>query len=183
MLVRMQQGPRRVARGLGVIGGWVAVAAVATAVTLGAVSMIDLGLFGGSTRPLSEADVNEALAEAAASATPSTSTPPSTSIPPSPSPNATATATPSAPASQPPTQPAMTGPVPFSASGNSVLARCVGDTVEIISWTAAQGYRVDNGANQQGREAEVEFESDNSDVKIRVSCASGVPTAEVKQDG
>ncbi len=103
MLVRMQQGPRRVARGLGVVGGWVAAAAVATAVTLGAVSMIGLGLFGGSTRPLSQADVNEALAEATASAAPSPSATPNPS-----SPDASATATPSAPASQPPNQQPVT---------------------------------------------------------------------------
>ncbi len=72
--------------------------------------------------------------------------------------------------------------MPFSAAGNTVLARCVVDTVEIISWTAAQGFHVDDGANQQGREAEVEFESDDSDVKIRVSCATGVPTAAIEQD-
>ena len=177
MLVLMQQAPRRVARSLAVVGGWVAAASIATAVTLAAVSMIDLGLFGGSTRPLSQADVNDALAEATASASPSTSATPTT-----PSPDASATSPPSPPASQPPNQPQATEPVPLSAGGNSVLARCVGETVEIISWTAAQGYHVDDGVNQQGREAEVEFESDDSDIKIRVTCATGVPTAEVQQD-
>ena len=172
MLVRMQQGRRRAARGLGVAGGWVAAAAVATAVTLGAVSVIGPGLFGGSTRPLSQADVNDALAEATASAAAA----PSTS-----SPDAGATATLSAPASQPPTTQPTTAPVPLSAAGNTVLARCVGDTVEVISWTAAQGYHAD-GVNQHGREAEVDFESDDSEVKIRVTCASGVPTADVDQD-
>ncbi len=165
----MQQSPRQFARGLGVVGGWLAAAAIATAVTLGAVSAIGLGLFGGSTRPLSEADVNEALASASASTSAPTT--------PSATPTSSPTASPSTTTPPPQTRPATSGTVPLSAAGNTVLARCVGDTIEVISWTAAQGYHVDDGVNQQGRDAEVEFESEDNDVKIRVTCAGGVPTA------
>jgi hypothetical protein len=50
-----------------------------------------------------------------------------------------------------------------------------------VTWTAAQGFRVD-AENQQGHDVEIEFESDERDVRVKITCADGVPTAEVDED-
>ena len=51
-----------------------------------------------------------------------------------------------------------------------------------MTWTAAQGFRI-QAEDQQGHDVEIEFESDERDVKVKITCVDGVPMAEVDEDG
>ena len=185
----MPEPSRRAGLTLLAVVAWMAGAAVATALTMGAVSLIDAGLFDGSTTPLSEADVADALAAERASAAPTpsgTTTGSPTSSEPAASPTPSPTHSISAPtAQQPPTAPTASGPsaaVAFSRAGNSVVARCESAAAQVLSWSPAQGYRVSAGVKQHGDEAEVEFESEDHRVRIRVACAGDQPTARIEED-
>lgn len=167
----MSDGSRRFPRGLA-LSGWLVTAAVAAGVTLTAVSLLGAGIFGGSTRTMTQDEVARALAVATASSEPGTASPPpstGTSAPPS--------------ATTDPTGPAGSGPTVVSSAGGRVIAECTGALVEVLSWTPAQGYRTKEVERGPAHEVKVEFESDDGDVKIELRCVDGVPSAEIDDDG
>lgn len=152
------------------VAGWLAVALVATGVTLAAVTLIGSGIFGDSTRTRSQAEVTQALAaltpagETASSAEP-------TGSPGTPSPSQRASGTPGALRRL------------ITSSGGNVLAECAGREVVVISWTPAQGYRVDDVDLEARSDVEVRFEGEETDVKVKIRCADGRPVAEIDEDG
>ncbi|MGH8824904.1 MAG: hypothetical protein ACRDVN_10550 [Jiangellaceae bacterium] len=155
----MSDDPRRFARGLAV-AGWLATVAVAAAVTLAAVSVLGSGIFGGSTRTMSQGEVARALAAASVSPEPgAASSPPAAGS--SPASDATV----------------------ISSAGGSVIARCNGLDAEVVSWTPAQGFRAETVERGPSPEVKVEFEADDRDVKVDVRCVDGRPTAEIDDDG
>jgi hypothetical protein len=162
----MSERPPRVPRGLLVAAGWIGAAVLAAAVTLAAVSSIGSGIFGDSTRTLDQSEIAAALASSPAATEQQTS-------PPTGSPTAIGS-----PASDPPVASATQA---FDSAGGSVVARCNGRDAQVVTWTAAQGFRVE-AENQQGHDVEIEFESDERDVRVRITCVDGVPTAEVDED-
>ena len=164
----MTEGLPQPPRGLLVAAGWLAAAVAAAGITLAAVSSIGSGIFADSTQTLDRSEIAAALA----------SSPPATDEVESPSrsPDTSASASPSAPSATDDSAP--TAPQVFSSSGGSVTARCAGGDAQVVSWTPAQGYQV-GGENQQGHAVEVEFESGDHEVKVRISCAGGLPTAEI----
>jgi hypothetical protein len=64
-----------------------------------------------------------------------------------------------------------------------VLVECSGQDVALISWTPAQGYRVDDVDREAGHEVEIRFEGEDTEVRVRVRCADGRPVAEIDEDG
>jgi hypothetical protein len=151
-----------------VMVGWLAAAVLSTGVTLAAVSSIGSGIFGSSAGPLDRQEVNEALAT------------PSPSVEPTPEPTGSPVTEPA------PTDPAPTEPVAeprvITSAGGTVVARCAaGGLVELLSWSPAQGFSVDNAEHGPAREVEVEFESEDDDVEMKIRCVDGVP-ADVDDD-
>jgi hypothetical protein len=146
-------------------------AALAAGVTLAAVSVLGSGIFAGSTQTMSQAEVDRALAAVTVSPEPGTAG----------SPAPTGTSAPS-PTTDPP-EPAGSDPTVVSSAGGRVIARCTGSEAEVLSWTPAQGFRTDKVERGPAAEVQVEFESDDRDVKVELRCEDGRPTAEVDDDG
>jgi hypothetical protein len=139
---------------------------------MAAVSSIGSGIFADPTRTLDQSEIAAALASSSAR---ESSPNGSRTASPSPSPSAS-------PSSEAPSaEPVASMPQAFDSPGGSVIARCTGPDAEVVTWTPAQGYQVE-GENQQGHDVEVEFESDERTVKVRVSCVDGRPAAEIDGD-
>jgi hypothetical protein len=136
-----------------VAAGWLAAAVLSTGVTLAAVSSIGTGIFGSSAGPLDRQEINEALA----------------------TPDPTGSPTEPDPAEPAPTDP-VAEPSVITSAGGTVVARCAADDlVELLSWSPAQGFSVDNAEHGPAREVEVEFESEDDDVEVKIRCVDGVP--------
>lgn len=152
------------------IAGWLAAAALATGVTLAAVSSIGTGIFGSSTGPLDEDEVAAALSTLPPPAEP---TPDASPAPP------TSTASPTGPVSNgaPAAEPTV-----ITSPGGTVVAQCSDGLVELLSWSPAQGFRVDSADRGPDDSAEVEFESRDGDIEVEVRCVDGVPDATVTVD-
>jgi hypothetical protein len=134
---------------------WAATAVAATLVGMSAVGAIGSGLLGPAREPLTAAQVDAELAAARAAPAP---------LPPS----AAGTA-----------EPAPGGPNEVVGSpGGTVVARCAGGAVEIVSASPAQGYGVDD----EPEHARVRFESEESEVEVRLGCRDGRPVGEVRVD-
>lgn len=142
-------------RSLLTIGGWLVAAAAATTVGVVAVGAIGSGIAGTTAHPLSHSEVTRALATAR------TPTPV-----PSPSESPTATG-------------AQGGSRVLGTKGGTVLARCSGGKVSLVSWSPAQGFETDDIRRGPARTASIKFESDRVEITVRVDCPSGAPTAHV----
>ena len=148
-----------------VVAGWLAAAILSTGVTLAAVSSIGTGIFGSSAGPLDRQEINQALATPEPAVEP-TAQPPTTAEPPA-TPQPTATPEPSESGGRPSV---------VTSAGGTVVARCAADDlVELLSWSPAQGFSVDNAEHGPAREVEVEFESEDDDVEMKIRCVDGVP--------
>lgn len=154
---------------------WLGAAALATGVALAAVSSIGTGIFGNSAGPLDQTQITEAL----------------TTVTPRPEPTTTPSATPEATGAaendptESPAEPTRSPaePTVITSDGGTVVARCTADNrVEVLSWSPAQGFRVDNAEHGPAREVEVEFESGDDEVEIRVRCSDGEPSAAIESD-
>lgn len=159
------------ARTAGVVLAWLVAVAVATVVGMVAVGAIGSGIVSSGERPLSADEVNRRLAQpsgTAPSAGPgtaaSTSTPPATPA---------SQGQPSA-ATSPPGGPTRV----FGTAGGTVIARCA-PGVEVVSATPAQGYRVEDIEPEDGGQR-VRFESGETGVEIRLTCAGGEPQSSVR---
>jgi hypothetical protein len=149
-----------------VVAGWLAAAVLSTGVTLAAVSSIGTGIFGSSAGPLDRQEINEALATPEPTGSPTEPEP--TGSPTEPEPTGS------------PTEPEPTDPVAepsvITSAGGTVVARCAaGGLVELLSWSPAQGFSVDNAEHGPAREVDVEFESEDDDVEMKIQCVDGVP--------
>ena len=159
------------ARAVVVLLGWVAAAAVGGVIAVTAIEAVGQGLVGSSTTPLSADQVDEALAEQTARATPTTSASPTqsagTSTPPSSGP----------PTSVPPTtQPPAGGESKLlSTPGGSIVARCDGANPVIMSTTPTQGFQAERDDDEGEGRARVDFESDDGRVRVEIFCTDGVP--------
>lgn len=140
-----------------VIGGWLSAAAVATAVTVLAVNAIGASIATQGPQPLTSAQVAQAL-KAAGPATEVASPAPSLSP------------TPSAPGQ-------ATGTRVLSTSGGTIVARCSGGRVTLLSWSPAQGYEADDVRRGPATHADLEFKSAGVELEVRVTCQGGSPVA------
>ena len=133
---------------------WLVAAAAATAVGLVAVSAIGTDIFGAGQDPLSQSEVDDLLT----SRTPAPSTTPSTST--------------SAPPADKPTV----------TEGGTVIARCEGSLVRVVSASPAQGFQVDPDDDEVDDHPSVTFVAGEREVEVRLRCAGGVPVAEIRYD-
>jgi hypothetical protein len=134
-------------------------------VTLAAVSSIGTGIFGSSAGPLDRQEINQALATPLPAVEPTAQ--PSATPEPTTTPEPTATPEPTESGGRPSV---------ITSAGGTVVARCAGDDlVELLSWSPAQGFSVDNAEHGPAREVEVEFESEDDDVEMKIRCVDGVP--------
>lgn len=152
-----------------VIAGWLAAAALATGVTLAAVSSIGTGIFGNSEGPVDQDEIAAVLATATSPAEPGGGTSPATP----------ATPTPTPPASE---ETPAADPTVITSPGGTVVALCADGLAEVLSWSPAQGYRVDSADRGPDDSVEVEFESGDTEVEVEVRCVDGVPDATVTVD-
>ncbi|GGK72024.1 hypothetical protein Ppa06_30240 [Planomonospora parontospora subsp. parontospora] len=186
-----------------VMAGWLVTGALATGAGVAAVTFLGEPLTASAHRPLSSAEVEEALARAlppetvpSAAAGPdaavpsggagpepgSTSAPETGSTPSDTSsapvtgstPSGTPSATPVGDASAPPaTGPGNGRSRAITTAGGNVIARCDGGLVVLRAWSPAQGFQVDDVERGPAARARVEFESDEADVKVEVRCGAG----------
>ncbi len=138
--------------------GWLLTMLAATTVGLLAVSLISAE-FTDSATPLT----SDAVAQALASATPTT-----TADAPSSRPSPSSRPTPAAHSLRTP--------------GGTLIARCTGQQVYLVSWTPAQGWQVDEHDRGPAPNARVQFEHEGDpdtdrEVTTTVTCRSGRPVA------
>lgn len=135
-------------------------------------------LTGSALRPLSSAEINEALA----GTTPQAVAGPTADPAPTPAPPASPAPDPSSPVpSASPSSSASAAPVTgksgvIDTAGGSVIARCEDGLVTLRAWSPAQGFHVEKVERGPADRARVEFESDETKAKVEVRCsADGSP--------
>ena len=161
-----------------IVSGWVAVQMVGNAVTPASIPVLTASEVSQRLVTSAPTDAPSPLAEPSAStkskkkpkATPSQTQKPSSSTSPRPSPTPTATSRPAAVVRT------------LASRGGSVVAACRSGQVTLRSWSPAVGYRVDEVDAGPGREVEVRFVSNSTEVKMQVRCVSGVPSARTEYD-
>ncbi|GAA3445198.1 septum formation initiator [Planomonospora venezuelensis] len=167
------------------VAGWLVTGALATGAGVAVISYLGEPLTASAHRPLSSAEVRQALARLTPSGTATVpGSPPATAVPsatPVPSGTALPSATPvpsgSAAPTPPPAGPSGRSRVIGTAGGN-VIARCDGGLVTLRAWSPAQGFRVDDVERGPAVRARVEFEADDDDagiddLRIEVWCPAG----------
>ncbi|WP_328653668.1 septum formation initiator [Micromonospora sp. NBC_00330] len=147
-------------RSILVATGWVATAAIATVIGLGAIRLVGESLTGTPGGVRSEAEIERALAS------------------PEPVPTGT-TGTASA-------GPGTTGPAPsassgarrgFATDGGTAVAECGVGGVRLVSWAPAQGYRVRDVDRGPDDDVEVTFQGATRGYELKVRCIGSEPVA------
>lgn len=149
----MARQPAGRTRSLLAIGGWLIAAAAATALGLLATGAAGTGITGTTPAPLSEQQVDRALAAS------------------SPAPPARPSATPS-------TAPGGVTRA-LDTRGGTLIARCQDGQVTLVSWSPAQGYDTEDIRPGPAPAAEITFQTHGAEIQVRVDCAAGVPTAHI----
>ncbi|GAA1386640.1 hypothetical protein GCM10009613_20920 [Pseudonocardia kongjuensis] len=153
-------------------GLWIAAAAGALLLGLTAVGAIGSGLAGGSTvQPLAAEEVR---AELDRHGGPATGAAPG-AVPGDPGaapvPGQGAAPAPAAPAPEP------VGVVPAGQAG-TILVRCEGGTPYVVSVNPAQGFEREDDDDLAPNQ--VEFDGEDADVRVTLSCADGTPAGRVE---
>ncbi|MEU4531420.1 septum formation initiator [Micromonospora ureilytica] len=147
-------------RSLLVATGWVATAAIATLIGLGAIRLVGESLTGTPGGVRSEAEIERALA--------------------SPEPPSTGTT------GAAPPGPGATGPAPsassgarrgFATDGGTAVAECGTGGVRLVSWAPAQGYRVRDVDRGPDDDVEVTFQGPTREYELKVRCIGSEPVA------
>lgn len=88
-------------------------------------------------------------------------------------------------------RPASSSPPPPAdkttvTEGGTVISRCDGALVRIVSASPAQGFQVDSDDDDDNVDADdhpsVKFTSGEREIEVRLRCAGGVPNAEIRYD-
>ncbi|RAO24768.1 Non-specific serine/threonine protein kinase [Micromonospora noduli] len=145
-------------RSILVATGWVATAAIATVIGLGAIRLVGESLTGTPGGVRSEAEIERALA--APEPAPTTST---TSA----APGTTGTA------------PSASSGVRrgFATDGGTAVAECGVGGVRLVSWAPAQGYRVRDVDRGPDDDVEVTFQGATREYELKVRCIGSEPVA------
>lgn len=168
-----------------VVAGWLITGLLAIGAGVAVIDRLSEPLTDTGLRPLSAAEVDEALALASSlpnalppSVPPSVppSAPPAEGTPepagPTPAPTVTTTATPAA-------EPGKSRLI--TTVGGKVIARCENGLVTLRSWSPAQGFQADDVERGPAQRARVEFETEEDEVKVEVHCAAdGSPVHRVQ---
>ncbi|MEU8110954.1 septum formation initiator [Micromonospora sp. NPDC048947] len=164
-------------RSILVATGWVATAAIATLIGLGAIRLVGESLTGTPGGVRSEAEIERALAapEPAPTGTASAAPGPTSTASAAPGPTSTASAA-----------PGMTGPAPgassgtrrgFATDGGTAVAECGVGGVRLVSWAPAQGYRVRDVDRGPDDDVEVTFQGAAREYELKVRCIGSEPVA------
>ncbi|MET7948514.1 septum formation initiator [Micromonospora sp. NPDC005324] len=145
-------------RSILVATGWVATAAIATVIGLGAIRLVGESLTGTPGGVRSEAEIERALA--APEPAPTTGTA-------SAAPGTTGTA-PSASSG------ARRG---FATDGGTAVAECGVGGVRLVSWAPAQGYRVRDVDRGPDDDVEVTFQGPTREYELKVRCIGSEPVS------
>ncbi|MGC5011513.1 hypothetical protein ACLQ2R_12175 [Streptosporangium sp. DT93] len=182
------------------VTGWLVTGLLAIGAGVAVIDRLGEPLTDTGLRPLSAAEVDEALvlassrpgaspAPALTPGAPSRATPgvPSASAAPgpevTPAPTVTVTVTQAPSASAGPTGPAASAGKSgvIDTAGGRVIARCQNALVTLRSWSPAQGFQADDVERGPASRAYVEFESEEREVKVEVYCAAdGSPAHRVR---
>jgi hypothetical protein len=147
-----------------VAAAWLAgAAATATAATV-ALNVLVAGLPGPSSRPMSLEEVQRELSAAGPTGGPSAS---SGTVA---SPNGSRGTGPAAP---PPSSDTRV----LSTTGGTIVARCSGGQVSLVSWSPAQGYRTDGVTAGPAASAWIKFKAGRTELLVTITCAGDQPTA------
>ncbi|MET7704978.1 septum formation initiator [Micromonospora sp. NPDC005413] len=184
-------------RSILVASGWVATAAVATLIGLGAIRLVGESITGTPGGVRSEAEIERALASPEPVPTGTTGTAsagPGTTGTTSAGPGTTGTtsAGPGTTSAGPGTTgtasagPGTTGVAPsassgvrrgFATDGGTAVAECSADGVRLVSWAPAQGYRVHDVDRGPDDDVEVTFEGSTHKYELKVRCIGSEPVA------
>ena len=160
------------------MGGWLLATAAATAIGILAVTAIGSGIAGTGTQPLSAEQVERQLSAGPESPDVAPTSPTTAAPTRTPSTATASTGSPS-PGRSPSVGPSIGAEKVIGSVGGSVVARCVDDRAELLSWSPAQGYQVDDLHRGPATTAGIQFESDDLEVNVLVTCAGGVPTGHI----
>lgn len=141
------------ARSLLVIAGWLIAAAAATTVGLVAVGAIGSSIAGTTISPLSQQQVGRALARSSQA----TSSQPTATSPAAPGGATRAIGTP----------------------GGTIIARCLAGQATLVSWSPAPGYESRDIHGGPALAAVVTFDTEDAEIRVRIDCSAGVPTAHI----
>ncbi|UOX90266.1 hypothetical protein MUY14_06470 [Amycolatopsis sp. FBCC-B4732] len=145
-------------RGVLMAAAWLLAAAATAGVGTVALDVVGAGILGPQNQPLSAGDVARALETLPASST-SAPVPPATT-----------------------TAPGAPEPRGLTVPGGSLVAKCTGDRVELLSWSPAPGFRADDVDRGPAATASVKFKDDGTENVVLVSCRDGEPHAETVAD-
>ncbi|WP_327040944.1 septum formation initiator [Micromonospora ureilytica] len=145
-------------RSLLVATGWVATAAIATLIGLGAIRLVGESLTGTPGGVRSEAEIERALASP--EPVPTTSTASAAPGTPGPAPSASSGA--------------RRG---FATDGGTAVAECGAGGVRLVSWAPAQGYRVRDVDRGPDDDVEVTFQGPTREYELKVRCIGSEPVA------
>lgn len=147
-------------RSILVAAGWVATAAVATLIGLGAIRLVGESLTGTPGGVRSEADIERALAS------------------PEPVPTGTTGPGPVGPGTTSPTPSASSGVRRgFATDGGTAVAECGAGGVRLVSWAPAQGFRVRDVDRGPDDDVEVTFQGPTREYELKVRCIGAEPVA------
>ena len=147
----MTRQPAARTRSLLAVGGWLIAAAAATAVGLLATGAVGTSITGTTPAPLSQQQVDRALARS------------------SPAPSARTSASPS-------TAPGGVTRA-LDTRGGTLIARCQNGQASLVSWSPAQGYDTEDIRPGPAPAAAITFETHGTAIQVRVGCTAGIPTA------
>ncbi|WBB70678.1 septum formation initiator [Micromonospora sp. WMMD812] len=151
-------------RSLLVAAGWLATAAVATLIGLGAIRLVGESITGTPGGVRSEEEIARALEAdplpSASAPAPTTGGPPATASPSAASPSVTAGARRS-----------------FATAGGTAVAECTPAGVRLVSWAPAQGFRVRDVDRGPDDDVEVRFEGAAGKHELQVRCLGGEPVS------
>lgn len=147
-------------RSILVAAGWVATAAVATLIGLGAIRLVGESLTGTPGGVRSEAEIERALAS------------------PEPVPTGTTGPGPVGPGTTSPTPSASSGVRRgFATDGGTAVAECGAGGVRLVSWAPAQGFRVRDVDRGPDDDVEVTFQGPTREYELKVRCIGAEPVA------
>ncbi|MET8046645.1 hypothetical protein ABZU75_03520 [Streptosporangium sp. NPDC005286] len=164
------------------VAGWLVTGLLAIGVGVAVIDRLSEPLTDTGLQPLSAAEVDEALALASSlpgglptavptsaptSAPTAVPTPGVTSDPAESAPQPTVTVTTTA---APVVEPGESRVI--TTAGGRVIARCKDGLVTLRSWSPAQGFQTDDVERGPADRARVEFESEETEVKVEVNCAA-----------
>ncbi|MGQ5264688.1 septum formation initiator [Micromonospora sp. ZYX-F-536] len=147
-------------RSILVAAGWVATAAVATLIGLGAIQLVGESITGTPGGVRSEAEIERALAS------------------PEPLPAGTTSAAPTARGTVSAAPTATPGVRRgFATDGGTAVAECGPGGVRLVSWAPAQGYRVRDVDRGPDDDVEVTFKGSAGEYELKVRCIGSEPVA------